>query len=403
VEVVKAKITPVYKRNNSTRKKIVVNIGGSGSSKSYSVAQLFIKRLVQMPNRKMLVTRKTGPALYLTAYSLVIKLLKQYRIYYRLDHDKTHKIITNPQNGAMMVFLSIDDPEKIKSTDWNDVWMEEANEFDWNDFIILQTRMRETETAGLPNQIFLCINPDEENGWINQRLILSPAFEKKIEVIWSSYKDNPNLGQDYIDTLEGLKEQDIDSWKTYAKGRFGAVGHIIYKDYMTVKQIPEIFDEEMYGLDFGYNNQSALLKIGMKDKFNVYLKQMIYKTHLTNTMLIDLAKEVIGEEYSTIPLYADCAEPDRIEEFKQAGFNIFPSDKQVKAGIDFCKRFKFYTLDENVDLNAEAKGYKWRKDKNGNVLDEPVKFKDHLMDAKRYALWTHYKDQFQEADLWLIE
>ena len=35
--------------------------------------------------------------------------------------------------------------------------------------------------------------------------------------------------------------------------------------------------------------------------------------------------------------------------------------------------------------------YHWRKDKNDNQLDEPVKFKDHLIDAMRYAIYTHCK------------
>jgi phage terminase large subunit len=39
------------------------------------------------------------------------------------------------------------------------------------------------------------------------------------------------------------------------------------------------------------------------------------------------------------------------------------------------------------------KSYKWKEDKNGLILDEPVKFKDHLMDAMRYAIYTFGKDQ----------
>ena len=30
--------------------------------------------------------------------------------------------------------------------------------------------------------------------------------------------------------------------------------------------------------------------------------------------------------------------------------------------------------------------YKRREDKNGNVLEEPVKFNDHLMDAMHYGV-----------------
>ncbi len=32
-----------------------------------------------------------------------------------------------------------------------------------------------------------------------------------------------------------------------------------------------------------------------------------------------------------------------------------------------------------------------KEDKDGNILDEPVKFNDHLMDALRYALVSHFR------------
>jgi phage terminase large subunit len=38
----------------------------------------------------------------------------------------------------------------------------------------------------------------------------------------------------------------------------------------------------------------------------------------------------------------------------------------------------------------EVKNYKWKTDHDGNTLDEPVKFRDHLMDAMRYAIYTKF-------------
>ena len=395
-------VTRIYDRNEISNLPIVVNIGGAGSSKSYSIAQLFVRRLMNSPSRKMLVTRKTGPALYLTSYSLIVRLLQEYGLYPKVFHNKTHSIIENPRNGAMIVFVSIDDPEKIKSTDWNDVWMEEANEFDWNDFLVIQTRMRSPNLDGSPNQIFMSLNPGEEQGWINQRVLLSPAFKEKVDTIWSTYKDNPWLSKDYIDSLESLIDQDADAYRIFALGQFGKLTNIIYFPYVELKAFPEEFDEEIYGLDFGYNNPSALIRIQTKDLMEQYLTQLIYKTHLTNTQLIDEAKEFIPEDRRWCPLYCDAAEPDRIAEFVSAGFNAIPADKEVKTGIDFCKRMRFFTLASNVDLNKESGIYKWRTDKNGNVLDEPVKWMDHLMDAKRYALYTHFKDQLGMPSLTVI-
>jgi phage terminase large subunit len=41
-----------------------------------------------------------------------------------------------------------------------------------------------------------------------------------------------------------------------------------------------------------------------------------------------------------------------------------------------------------VNVQKEIKSYKWKTDKDGKVLDEPVKFNDHSMDALRYGVFT---------------
>jgi phage terminase large subunit len=46
------------------------------------------------------------------------------------------------------------------------------------------------------------------------------------------------------------------------------------------------------------------------------------------------------------------------------------------------------------EKRKHAKGirsYKWKVDKDGKVLDEPVKFMDHAMDAIRYAVFTKFR------------
>jgi phage terminase large subunit len=393
-KIVKVQTTRVYDRNLRSKAQYIVNVGGAGSSKSHSIAQICVQKLFSIPNRKIAICRKTFPALRLTAYKLVVDLLTDWGVYGRIGHDKTHNVITNPQNNASINFLSLDDPEKIKSTDWNDIWLEEASEFTWEDWIVIQTRLRSPTTPANPNRIYFTLNPSDEQSWINQRLMLTESFASKLEIIHSNYRDNPFLAQDYIDILIALKDQDINAYNVYAEGEWGTLTNLIYKTYELVQEFPATDEnsEIIYGLDFGYNNPSALIEINVKDIENCYLRELLYQNHLTNSELIDKVKELIPEEQRHRPMYADCAEPDRIEEFAKAGFNIYPADKEVNIGIDFCKRHKFYTLPSNINLNKERAVYKWRQDKNGNVLEEPVKFMDHLMDAKRYALYTYQKD-----------
>jgi len=49
----------------------------------------------------------------------------------------------------------------------------------------------------------------------------------------------------------------------------------------------------------------------------------------------------------------------------------------------------------------EIKGYKYKETSKGEVLDEPVKFMDHAMDALRYAVYTHCSSRNEVGVAWL--
>jgi len=394
---IRVKTTEIYRKNRESKSRYVINVGGARSSKSYSIAQLFIEKLVNERGKKFLITRKTMPALRLTAYKLIIDLLKEYGLYEKCEHNKSEN--TLKINDNFLLFVSIDDPEKIKSSEWNYIWLEEANEFTWNDFIICKTRLS-GKAGNERNQIFFSLNPNDELTWINQKLILGTAYAGKTDTILSSYKDNPFLDEDYIDDLEGLETEDPNYWRIYGLGLWGSLQNIIYQPYIVETEWPTEFDETIYGLDFGYNNPSSLLEIAFKDK-EIWLTEKLYQTHLTNQQLIDRMKDEIPEDCRDRNIYGDSAEPARIEEISGAGFNIMPSDKSVKDGIDFCKRKVFHTRAENVNLNKERQCYKWKENKNGVILDDPVKFNDHFMDGKRYAVYTHCKSQGELNIRWV--
>lgn len=186
--------------------------------------------------------------------------------------------------------------------------------------------------------------------------------------------------------LEDLKNQDETYYKIYALGEWGVLGNLVYTNYV-VEDIPldeSRYSSIYYGLDFGYNDPSALLKIGWKDN-EIYVLDEIYERHLTNTDLIELCKKKIDKKHMII---ADSAEPDRIEEFKKAGFRIQACTKgkdSVRFGIDWIKRHKIRIHPNCVNTIKEIQTYKYREDKDGNVLDEPVDFNNHAMDALRYA------------------
>lgn len=386
---VKVEVTRVFREIQKATETVIINEGGARSTKSFSLCQHFIfdKLLVKHANPyKLLILRKVRHSLKLSTYKMFIEILKMYGIYDEKCHNKTDMTYRFPF-GNYVQFGGMEDRQKIKSTGWSDIWLEEANEFEREDLTFLKTRLNEGEHA----RIYLSYNPEE--CWI-QDLEGKPDHK----FIFSNYKDNPFLGKHYIDILEGLKEEDDAYYKIYALGQRAKKGILIYNKYIMHDSFDGIeFEDTFYGLDFGYNNPCALLKLQSEkpDDMDIFLTELLYQTHLTTPELIELMKDLIPLKKTgdrDKPIYADSEDPNSIKQIQDAGFNVIPVEKgkgSVREGIIFSKRFKYHSIPLNVNLNKERSGYKWKKDKDGKILDEPVKFRDHLMNDKRYGTYMH--------------
>ena len=381
---IKIQVTNVFRRNEQAKAKTVINQGGAGSSKTYSLCQFFIfNRLLKRKNYRLLILRKTRHANRLSVYEEFIGLLKEYSIYSDAQHNKSDLIYRIPELGSYVRFTGLDDYQQVKSTQWHDIWIEEANEITKKEYLfLLSTRLyRGRKKDSDKSRLWMSLNP--EQCWIKD-IVGQPD----VEIIQSTWRDNLFCNKEYIQALQGLKEQDEALWQIFDLGQWAELRNIIYKPYIMETSWPKTFDEIIYGLDFGFNNPTVLLEIGIKDR-TYWISEKIYQTRLTNQDLLTKLTILIPQIHKHRYMYADSAEPARIQEIANAGFNIVPADKSVKDGIDFCRRQVFHTNNNNVNMNRERVGYKYKEDKDGNVIDDPVKFNDHAMDAKRYAVYTH--------------
>ena len=379
----KINVTPnekTYSFLKDSRKRVNILYGSAGSGKSWSIAQfLLFEKFYKERNIRMLMIRKTRPAIKKSIWLLMNDLVKKYDMPLD-DINKSDLTLTFGTN--QMFFVPLDDPEKLKSFEKiNYIWGEEATELTRDDYLQLGLRCRGENTNG-KNALYYSFNPvDEHSFW-------KPFTEEPLPnmaVNHSTYKDNAFLDDDYVESIESLQEQDETYWKIYGQGIWASPEHQIYGHWDEVEEFPDNCDVG-YGLDFGYNAPTALIKIGMKDE-EAYFDETIYQTKLTNTDLIALLKQNNVDPGDEI--VADCAEPQRIEEIYNAGFNIKPAIKgkdSVRAGIGKVKSIKCHVTKASANLIAERNTYKWKVDKNGIVLDEPVRFKDHGLDGLRYYL-----------------
>jgi len=325
-------------------------------------------------NKQITIARKTFPSLRATAMKDFFQVLREWGVYRPDWHNKSENIYRNKKTGSEIDFLSIDDPFKVRSRRRDYAWLNEGNEFDLEDY--RQISMR---TSG---QIFTDYNPSHQFHWIYDEL----ETRKDCKVIQSTYLDNPFLHPDIVKEIEGYRDKDENYWRIYGLGFKGISQTTVYTHWKFCDDLPESYDDEYYGLDFGYNNPTALVQIREKDK-DIFVKEKLYQSYLTNEQLIEKFK---GLDIGNKIIYADSAEPQRIEEIRQAGFNIRPADKDVALGIDEIKRRAFYITKDSVKGTKEVKSYSW-KTKDGKPIDEPVAVNNHFCDATRYGVYSNLK------------
>lgn len=366
--------TNVLSRNLNATTRIVVNQGGTRSSKTYSIAQMFIIRLLQEKHKVLTIARKTLTSLKASAMRDFFDILREYDLYDISLHNRSEYIYM--LNDNIVEFVGLDQPQKKRGTKRDYLWMNETNEFSLEDFRQLSFRTSD--------KIVMDYNPSDYDHWIYDEILT----REDCTLIASTYRDNPFIEENLTEEIERLKDADSTYWKIYGLGERAMSHNIIYSNWDLYDHVPP-GGEVIYGLDFGYNSPSALVKCTINER-HLYIEELLYETKLTNYDLIEKLKYLIENRHSYI--YADAVEPKSIEEIYAAGFNIHPADKRpgsVYEGIKHLKQFFMHIKRDSPNLKKEIQNYKWKEDKNGYILDEPVKFRDHLLDAVRYASFTY--------------
>lgn len=370
-----------YYDNRSSKKRIVINQGGTRSGKTYSILQVLCEYCLENRNRNSVITvvRKTLPALKGSAYRDFLEILNKEGWYSEEWHNKSE--MTYLLFGNLVEFISVDQPQKIRGRKRNVCFINEANELTWEDFF--QLNIRTTD------KVILDYNPSDEFHWIYERL----QIREDADFFVTTYLDNPHLDKDLVTEIELLKDADENYWRVYGLGQRGFSSETIYTHWQ-YSDFPEGC-EVVYGVDFGFNVPSSIIKIGFKENA-CYVEEMLYETKLTTNDLIERIKGLNIERHAE--MFCDNAEPKTIEEIVRAGYNAKPAEKDVYAGIQKVKSMPLFVTQNSHNMIKELKSYKWKLDKNGKVHPDevPVKFNDHAMDAMRYGIYTKLnRPQFQ--------
>jgi len=363
----------VFEHLVNSKKKIIVNQGGTRSGKTFNII-LYIIFYYCLNNSSKTITicRKTYPALRATVLRDFINILREHNLYNEDNHNKS----SSEYNlfGNLIEFISLDQPVKVRGRKRDLLFINEANELYWEDWQQLLFRTSE--------KIILDYNPSEEYHWIYDKIIP----REDTDFLKTTYKDNPFLEQALVEEIERLQYTDEQYWQIYGLGEKGISKATIF-NYVECNQIPEDAEFVSMGMDFGFTNDPTALVSVWKKESNLYIKELLYRTMMTTGDIHSYFKQTITKEL----IYADSSEPRIIEELRRMGWKIRASLKgrdSVNAGIDLLKRFKIHIHKDSTNAIQEFRNYKWKEDKTGKLTNTPEDKNNHITDAVRYATYS---------------
>ena len=409
---IKVQANPIFREVNNSQKRYIVMKGSAGSGKSVDTAQNYILRLLQDKGRNLVAMRKSDITNRDSTFAELTGCI------YRMFGDKADQYwqinksplqMTCRHNRNKIIFRGMNDDkqrEKLKSITFpegklTDVWLEEATEFTQADLEIIDDRLRGELPPGQFYQIRMTFNPVNKNHWIKKVFFDIP--DDNVLTHHSTYLTNRFIDDAYRARMERRKLVDPDGYQIYGLGEWGEIGGLILQNWeiKDISQNLNDYDDVAIGQDFGFNHANAILLLGIKDD-NIYILDEIY---LYEKSTSDIVQEAIRHALPTNRrMWCDSAEPDRIEEWKKAGFRLAKgvdkggSKGSVNAQIDWLKQRFIFIHPQCVNTIKEVQQWKWKKDeRSGDYLDSPVPFQDDAMAALRYGV-----EGWRKIKKWLI-
>lgn len=364
--------------------RVVANKGGTRSSKTFSIVQLLIV-IADFRQRDISIVSESFPHLRRGVMKDFAEILDKENLVEGVNYEfnKSEYKYTF-KNGSVVEFFSVDNWGKVKGSRRDILFINECNRISYETY--RQLAVRTTET------IFLDWNPDNEF-WYEEHI----ASRETTAEIHSTYLDNPYLDKAQIAEIESNRYNE-QWWRVYGLGLTGHIEGTIYRPFIQIDELPDARSRmrHVYGLDFGYSNDpTALVDVYIDEGAKkIYVDEIIYETGLLNS---DIAQRMAEAGVSkATEIFADAAEPKSVDEIgrKVYRYNVKPAyKKDLLSQIQFLQQFEIYVTTRSLNVIKESRQYKWKEDRDGNAVNEPIDAFNHAMDALRYAVFTALRKQ----------
>jgi len=349
--------------------------GSSRSGKTRAAIQTIIVESIVRPKITITIARETQVSIKNTILVDFQDEMEKIDLWDDKSYNKVD-MVYRFKNGSTVRFIGLDDKSgKLRGMKSDIVLIDEVNTIDVSSFVQLDIR-----TEGY---IITAYNPEIPTDWWGL------DYEKKDNgvVLVSTWRDNAFLEKRIIDSINSLKETDMDLWLIYSESQIIPPREVVYQQPEIYQGEPTNFKYTYYGLDFGFSSDpAALVEVKVNDK-ELYVKELIYQKGLTNDDLLHLIRNEHNLDRGS-DIVADSAEPKSIEELNRGGLRVRGVSKgsnSVLFGIQKVRQHKIFIHEDSHNLKQEFENYRYKKDRSGRITNQTIGM-DHLLDGLRYVV-----------------
>lgn len=317
-------------------------------------------------------------------------------------------------NGSRIVVGGLDNPERVKSTEYDIVFVDEATELREDDWQTLSSRLR---NGVMPyQQLLAACNPAHPDHWLKRR-----CDQGNTLLMNTRHEDNPAYYDDlgrltddgaaYIKRLDGLTGL---AHKRLRQGLWASADGIIYDTFEPARHVVPTFDipkdwPRYWTIDFGFDNPFVWQSWAEDPDGVLYLYREWYASNVTTPEHARKIRETVisnGEWVEPRPYTIICDHDagDRAILERELGLGTSPAKKDVVEGIqavaqrfatDRLKIVDGYQMHRDTrmaeqhkptSVTEELPAYVWDQSKQADAKDRPVKKNDHGADALRYMV-----------------
>ncbi len=367
-----SKLTTAYKKIKTLTGRLRCCPGGTSASKTFSILLYLINQAIldKKPTLTSIVA-ESFPHLRRGAMRDFLFIMQDSGRFYDDKWDKTNSTYTF-ENGSIIEFFSVDQPEKVRGARRDRLFINEANNIPFTAFEELEVRTKEF--------VFLDWNPTNSFYYYEE----IKGKRNDVEELTLTYRDNEALSPEIVASIEQRKNRE-GWWKVYGLGQLGEVEGRIFKTWPVIDSIPYEARLERFGLDFGYTNDPSVLVAIYYYNGGYILDEVMFGRGISNKQI---AETILNQPIKAMVI-ADSAEPKSIDEIRSYQINIQPATKgpgSVLQRIQLAQDQQISTTKRSINLQKANRNYMWASDKDGRILNEP----DHLwsdgMDAFMYGL-----------------